>query len=201
MSDYMNDGYELGWDAEIENEGSDFVIAEAGEYGFTITSFERGRFDGSSKMPPCNVAKLSVKLDMPNGENCVVKDKLFLHSKSEWRLCQFFTSIGQRRHGEKVAMNWNAVNGARGRCRVAKRSFKGNDGTDKWTNDIERYLDPAGDGSRTTPSSDLPFRTDNYPQQTSGGYQQPSYQQVQPQNPPYQQPSAPAGGGYTPGKF
>ena len=204
MSDYMNDGYELGWDAEIENEGSEFVVAEPGEYSFTIVGFERGRFPGSAKMPPCNQAKLSVKLDLPDGGNCIIKENLFLHSKSEWRLCQFFTSIGQRRHGEKVAMNWNAVNGARGRCKVTKRSFKGNDGNDKWTNDIDRFLDPAeGD-------QDLPFQTNNLPpaqtfslppvQQT--GYQQP--QQPAPQYSQYnqyQQPTAPAGGGYVPGKF
>ncbi len=194
MNDYMNDGYELGWDAEIENEGSEFVVAEPGEYGFTVTSFERGRFEGSAKMPPCNMAKLSVKLDMPNGENCVIKHNLFLHSKTEWKLCEFFTAIGQRRHGEKVAMNWNAVPNAKGRCKVSKRSFKGKDGSDKWANDIEKFLDPAGSTAST--GSDLPFRTDNitnYPQQ-------PTYQQPPQQN-PYQQPSAPAGGGYTPGKF
>ena len=197
MSDYMNDGYELGWDAEIENEGSDFVIVETGVYNFTITGFERGRFDGSAKMPACNVAKLDVKLDLPDGGSCTIKDKLFLHSKSEWRLCQFFTAIGQRRHGEKVAMNWSAVNGAHGRCKVSKRSFKSKDGADKWANDIEKYLDPAESAPGTTPASDLPFRTDNIPMSA----QQPVYQQVPMQAPQYQQPTAPAGGGYVPGKF
>ena len=29
---YNNDGYELGWDSEIENEGSEFIVAEPGDY-------------------------------------------------------------------------------------------------------------------------------------------------------------------------
>lgn len=177
MSDFTNEGYELGWDAEIENEGKEFVVAENGDYNFTVTGFERARFAGSSKMPPCNQAKLSIKLDMPNGEECVIKHNLFLHSKTEWKLCEFFTAIGQRKHGERVSMNWNAVIGAHGRCKVSKRSFKNKDGKDLWTNDIDKFYEPDGD---------LPF--------TMG--QQPT------QQPTYQQPAAPAAAtGYVAGKF
>ena len=47
-------------------------------------------------------------------------------------------------------MNWNAVIGARGRCKVSKRSFKSkNSGGDLWTNDIDKFYEPDG--------SDLPF--------------------------------------------
>ena len=52
MSDYENKGYELDWDSEIENEGSEFIVAEPGDYDFVVTAFERGRFQGSAKMPP-----------------------------------------------------------------------------------------------------------------------------------------------------
>ena len=46
MSDYENKGYELDWDSEIENEGSEFIVAEPGDYDFVVTAFERGRFQG-----------------------------------------------------------------------------------------------------------------------------------------------------------
>ena len=167
MSDYMNDGYELGWDAEIENEGKDFVVAEPGDYNFTVTGFERGRFEGSAKMPPCNQAKLTIRIDIPgsNGE-CIIKCNLFLHSKSEWKLCEFFTSIGQRKKGERVQMNWNRVVGSIGRCRVTKRSFKNNSGKELWTNDIDKFY----------PAEDLPFQTNNLPQGTPASGGAPSWQ-------------------------
>lgn len=180
MSDYMNnDGYELGWDSEIEKEGEPFVIAEPGDYNFTVINFERARFEGSAKMPPCNQAKLTLRLEMADGSVCDVKHNLFLHSKTEWRLCEFFTAIGQRKHGQKVAMNWNAVIGARGRCKISKRSFKNKEGKEMWTNDVDKFYEPD--------SNDLPFRTDNLPQPASVNYpvSQPAYQAQ----------------GYTPGKF
>lgn len=158
MSDYMNNGYELGWDAEIENDGNDFVVAEPGDYNFVVTGFERARFNGSEKMPPCNQAKLTIKLEIPGATGeCVVKHNLFLHSKSEWKLCEFFTSIGQRKKGQRVSMNWNAVIGARGRCKVTKRSFKNKDNKELWTNDIDKFYDPDSDAA-------LPFQTGNLPQ-------------------------------------
>lgn len=171
MSNFES-GYELGWDSEIANEGSEFIVAEEGDYDFVIQKFERGRFAGSAKMPPCNQAELYVKLVIPGEEGeCVVRDKLFLHSKSEWKLCEFFSAIGQRQKGERVRMNWNMVPGATGRCRVSKRSFVGKDGKTKWTNDIDKYY------PREAENNGLPFRTDNLPQ-------------------------APAAAtGYTPGKF
>ena len=198
MSEYVNDGMELGWDAEIEHEGQDFVVAENGDYNFTVIGFERGRFNGSAKMPACNQAKLSIKLDMPSGDNCVIKHNLFLHTKTEWKLCEFFTAIGQRKHGQKVAMNWNAVNGAHGRCKVSKRSFTTREGQQRWTNDIDKFYDPADE-------SDLPYTVGQQasaPVQSQYPPQQPQYQQYTPpaQQPAYQQPSqAPAG--YVPGKF
>lgn len=157
MSDYVNEGYELGWDAEIENEGKDFVVAEPGDYDFTVIGFERGRFEGSAKMPPCNQAKLSIRIDIPGeaGE-CVIKHNLFLHSKTEWKLCEFFTAIGQRKKGQRVSMNWNAVTGARGRCKVSKRSFRNKDNKELWTNDIDKFYAPEDKG--------LPFHTNNPPQ-------------------------------------
>ena len=156
--DYHNNGYELGWDAEIENDGQEFVVVEPGDYNFVVTGFERARFAGSEKMPPCNQAKLSIRMEVPGAAGeCIVKHNLFLHSKSEWKLCEFFTAIGQRKKGQKISMNWNAVIGARGRCKVSKRSFKSkNGGGDLWTNDIDKFYAPE--------DNDLPYQTNNLPQ-------------------------------------
>lgn len=181
----FENGYELGWDSEITNEGKDFVIAESGDYEFTVTGFERGRHNGSAKMPACNYAELSIKLRLTEGE-CIVKDKLFLHSKMEWKLSEFFLCIGQKKKGQSFVPNWNAIMGATGRCKVTKRSYD-KEGRTYWTNDIAKYY-PCEGGAAVPP------------QQTQ--YQQPpqqQYQQTQFTQPPqqYQQ----QGGGYVAGKF
>jgi hypothetical protein len=154
MSDYENKGYELDWDSEIENEGSEFIVAEPGDYDFTVTNFERGRFQGSAKMPPCNQAKLTIRLDLSEG-TCEIKHNLFLHSKTEWKLCEFFTAIGQRQSGQRVAMNWNAVIGSKGRCKVSKRSFESRDGKTLWANDIDKFYAPSNTDNqpKSTPAA------------------------------------------------
>ena len=71
-----------------------------------------------------------------------VLTNLFLHSKFEWKLCQFFTSIGQRKHGEAMRMNWGAVPGASGVCHVGVRKWTGNDGKERESNEITEFYDP-----------------------------------------------------------
>lgn len=201
MNENMNSaGYELGWDSEIENEGTPFVLAEPGDYNFTVTGMERARFAGSEKMPACNQAKLTLRLEMPDGTECNVNHNLFLHSKTEWKLCEFFTAIGQRQKGQRIAPNWNNLIGAKGRCQITKRAYRGKDGSEKWTNDVVKFYEP---------DSGLPFTG---PTQTAPTYQQPTQQAA----PAYQQPSGQAAawqanqqqsyaqqsfGGYTAGKF
>lgn len=139
---------ELGWDDQIENEGADFVLLPEGNYDFEVTTFERGRFNGSEKMPPCNQANLIICITATNGQSTTVKKNLLLHSKVEWKLCEFFTSIGQRKKGEKVSMNWNAVVGSRGRCEVTIRNWKKDDGTPMQSNEIKKFLEPV-EGQQT----------------------------------------------------
>ncbi len=68
-------GRELGWDDEIEK-GADYVLLPEGEYDFTIESFERGRFEGSDKVPACPRAKIKVKVEAPEGM-CLMNESLF----------------------------------------------------------------------------------------------------------------------------
>jgi len=132
---------ELGWEDQIENDGADYVLLPAGDYDFEVTAFERGRHNGSEKLPPCNKAIISIKLIGENGKSTTVKHNLFLHSKTEGMLCAFFTSIGQRKKGEKVTMNWNAVIGTRGRCKVTIRNWTSNTGSDMQNNEIAKFYE------------------------------------------------------------
>lgn len=134
-------GRELAWDDEIENESGGWVLLPEGEYDFVVEGFERGRHNGSSKIPPCNKAILTLGINSPQGHASVTCN-LFLYDRYEWKLCQFFTSIGARKHGERLRMNWNQVLGARGRCKVTVRPYTGNDGKERQANDIDRFLEP-----------------------------------------------------------
>lgn len=142
MSDFMNadtnekfeDG-ELDWDADIENDGPEFTLLPEGDYDFTVIDFERGRHNGSEKLPACNKAIVHLKIETPEGMT-IIRHNLFLHTKTEGMLCAFFAAIGMRKKGERLKMNWNAVPGSRGRAKVGIRTYN-----DKQYNEIKHFYE------------------------------------------------------------
>lgn len=141
MADQNNMPRELGWDETIEKD-SEYVLLPEGDYNFGVMSFERGRHNGSDKLPPCNKAILKLNVWDESGNQTLITKSLFLHSSVEGLLCSFFTAIGQRKHGEKLAMNWATVVGSFGRCHVKIRNYKKDDGTDGQANEITKFLEP-----------------------------------------------------------
>jgi len=137
-----NEGYELGWDSTIENDGPEYVLFPEGDYEFEVIEFERSRHSGSENLPPCNKAILHIRIKDGTGQITTVKHNLFLHSKCEGLLCAFFTAIGQRKKGEKVTMNWNKVVGSRGRAKVGIREFVNDRGEKIQINEIRRFYEP-----------------------------------------------------------
>ena len=130
------------WNDVIENDSS-FTLLPEGVYPFTVVSFERGEHAGSDKIPPCKKAVLTIELDGGALGTTEITENLFLHSKQEWKLCQFFTAIGQRKKGEQMRMNWQAVPGAKGWAEVVVNKYKNRDGEDRQNNRVGKYLDPA----------------------------------------------------------
>lgn len=153
----MDQERELKWDDAIEHDGSDFILLDPGEYKFTVTGFERARHGGSAKLPPCNKAVLSVRIDDGEGNIATIQHNLFLHSKTEGLLCQFFRSIGARKSGERLVMDWSKVVGSRGLCKVGVRDWTAKNGTIKQSNEIERFLNPPGDGIIDDTDGEIPF--------------------------------------------
>lgn len=135
-----NEGYELGWDDEIEQDGGDFILLDEGEYAFTVTKFERGRFPGSTKIPPCNKAALTLAIDSDQGRTSVNAD-LIMYSSMEWKLSQFLRSVGLKKEGEKVRVKWDQLVGKKGRCMIKHRTYTNKNGEEKQTNDIDRFID------------------------------------------------------------
>lgn len=133
-------GREIGWDDQIENEGQDFEPLPAGEYEFTVASMERRRFAGSARMAACNMANIDLLVKDADGNERHVFDTLYLNSKAEWKLSQFFIGIGQKKKGEALKPNWNTVPGSTGKLELYIDEYKDRDGKPRKNNKVSKYL-------------------------------------------------------------
>lgn len=126
----------LDWDSEISADSS-FTLLPEGEYPFKIVDFQRGYYNGGDKLPACPKAELKIEIDGGEQGTVTVNHNLFISRKTEGLLCEFFTSIGLKKHGEPLKMNWQLVPGATGRCKVGIRQYNGND-----YNEIKKFVKP-----------------------------------------------------------
>ena len=151
MSEINNNNLALEWTDSIENDGQEFILLPEGDYNYTVIDFERGRFAGSAKIPACNKAIITVQVESKEGIS-TIKFDLILYRSLEWRLSGFFRSIGQKKHGEKLFMDWSKVVGSKGRAHFKQRSYINLNGEEKFVNDIDRFIDYNEDFF-----DDLPF--------------------------------------------
>ncbi|MCC8067012.1 MAG: hypothetical protein LIO94_07920 [Clostridiales bacterium] len=47
-----------------------------------------------------------------------IRENFILHSSLDWKLSQLFRSVGLKKEGEKMRMNWNALPGLTGKGHV-----------------------------------------------------------------------------------
>lgn len=134
MSDFER---ELGWDDQIADEGGEYEPLPEGDYNFTVKSVERARSKGEGKLPACNMAKVTLTVHGDRDREITVN--LVLHSTLEWKLSQFFLSIGMKKHGEPLHMNWPGAVTKTGNCHVTVRTFKKKDGGEGKSNDISKF--------------------------------------------------------------
>lgn len=144
MTNQHDNAQVLSWDGVITDDAQTFITLAPGEYEFTVTNFERAYFDGSEKLPPCPEAVLTLKIETSEGV-ANVRDRLKLVSKLQWLLSSFFTSIGQKKRGEPLKMDWTKVVGSKGIVRIKNREYNNN-----IYSEVDAYLPP---GSKITPPS------------------------------------------------
>ena len=134
-------GRELDWDDQIENEGQEFELLPEGTYDYTVENMARGRFAGSERMAACNCANLTLLIRNPEtGNDCRVFDTLYLNSKAEWRLSQFFLSIGQKKKGEPLRPNWAAVPTSCVKVEIEIHEYVDKNGKARKNNRVTKYL-------------------------------------------------------------
>lgn len=130
MSNYSNNNENeiLGWDDEISGEVNEFIELEPGIYKFTITNLERKYTDKATNAIPAGTpyAMVSVQVERADGKTKVMKERLYLMRKFEWKLSQVFVSVGLIQEGVRGAMPWNRLVGSVGVCEVEKRTYNGN---------------------------------------------------------------------------
>ena len=140
MADNYTQERAFDWNDTIVKD-DEYELFPEGIYDFRVEILERGRFEGSEKMSACPQANLTLAITDPvSGKRGQIKDTLFLHSKAEWKLSQFFTAIGQKKKGEPLAMNWNAVPGSTGRLELSINQYTDRNGNKAENNRVKKYL-------------------------------------------------------------
>lgn len=125
----------LGWDDEIE-EGSEFKLLPDGDYKFLVTGFERAFHENKGgKIPDCNEGDIEFTIvwsDEDGNHTNKLTHRLYLVRTQQWKIYQFFESIGLRKKGEgKTKMPWDKVLGSEGVCQIGHHEYQG-----KTRNDI-----------------------------------------------------------------
>ncbi len=135
MSEDMGQAFE--WDGEIEVSDNEFELIPDGDYRATVIAVERMQHNGSEKMAPCPIANVKVRLD--NGR--ILSDRIFLNSKSSWKIAQFFIAVGMRNPSatkeEKLRMDWMGAIGRTCTIKVGTHEYK-----NKTYNEISEWVKP-----------------------------------------------------------
>lgn len=128
------------WEDTIEKE-SGFIVLPDGDYEFLITDLERSQYEPgpNAKLPTCPMAIVHCEIDSPHG-TVTLKNRLFLHSRTEGMLSAFFGSIGQKEKDQPLRMNWSKVVGSRGWCNVVQKTIQSREGDMITINEIKRFL-------------------------------------------------------------
>jgi len=136
----------LGWDDQIQNDGEysgeENVVLPEGNYDFEVIKTEQAWFDGSSKIPACNMAKVFLRIDGGELGKALCVENIYLLERLEWKASAFLRSLGLKKHGEPIA--WRQLvhcDGERGRCRIYVDEYKGRDGDVKKSNKVKSFFD------------------------------------------------------------
>tara|TARA_R100000655_G_C2969002_1_gene190053 strand:- start:486 stop:1217 length:732 start_codon:yes stop_codon:yes gene_type:complete len=177
---FVADDDDLDMNATIENDGKDFkdfVIAPAGYYDFYVVKYETQEYTDKNVNPHRTRKRIIVTIQFEfQDEKIEIKEYFPLKKSMEWKFCQFFKCIGDRKHGEPLVMDWQNCTGKRGKVKIKIDDWENKNGDVLQSNKVDKYIDPA--------DAINPANTTQAP----ANYLQPNAQPVPPPN--YQQPPA-----------
>ena len=136
----------IGWDDEIVNDGEysgeESVILPAGNYPFEVIKVEQAWYDGSDKLPACNMAKVFLRIDGGELGKALCVENIYLLERLEWKAAAFLRSIGLKKHGEPIA--WRQLthcDGETGRCKIYVDEYDGKNDEKKKANRVKSFFD------------------------------------------------------------
>ncbi len=125
----------LAWDAEISDDGAEYLILPEGVYLGQVVNYERGFHEASAKLEACE--KVTVYMEFPTEAGVArVRTELYLLQKMEWKISSFLRCIGLKKRGESYRLDWTKIPGTWGRVHLRPVSYKGSE-----INEIVRFLD------------------------------------------------------------
>ena len=126
---------------EQERGGAETTVLPEGKYPFEVIKVEKQYYDGSAKIPACNMAKVFLRIDGGELGKALCVEQIFLLEKLEWKAAAFLRSIGLKKHGEPVA--WRQLthcDGETGRCKIYVDTYKKGD-EEKKSNKVKNFFD------------------------------------------------------------
>lgn len=98
----MNNNNDLmSWDDDITCNGSSFTLLLPGTYEGVITKIEKKRETRPGKMQNYNYAEITITVnDDGNGNRGIVKNRLYLSHKLEFKIAEFLEILGLKKKDE-----------------------------------------------------------------------------------------------------
>lgn len=146
MSD--SDDVVLSWGSSISDDGNNNngVTLPPGSYRFKVMSYQRKDFPGSAKMEACPYAEIMLEVDGGLLGKTTMFDRLYLLTRYQWKIFQFFNSIDLMRKGEKKCPPWDSMPGLEGVLSITNRTYIGRDGETHSGQNI-KYLPPESNAT------------------------------------------------------
>ncbi len=132
-------------DNEIDIRNMESVVLPAGVYTFSVIKVDKGHYDGSAKMPACEMAKVYIRLSGGNLGKGICSEAFFLTEKMEWKAAAFLSCIGLRKHGEPVL--WKDLlkcKGLSGKCEISVDEYIDKNQKTHNCNKVKQYFDNEG---------------------------------------------------------
>lgn len=175
-----NNNEVIGWGDSFIAEENEFTLISPGNYPFTVKGMERKIYDGNGKIPNGTpYAEVKCEVTGPEGTTSII-ERLYLLRRMQWKLTQFFQSIGQPVVvGQPFQPNWGTVVGAKGTAEVEVNEYNDKNGNPQKNNRIKNFLEPG----ENTQGPNQPAETAQQPTTQAPQAPQMPQQNAQPQQP------------------
>lgn len=118
------------------------TVLPDGKYPFEVIKVEKAWYDGGKKIPPCNMAKVFLRIDGGELGTGLVVENIYLVEGFEWKAGTFLKAIGIRSHGDKLEFKKLLhCDGEKGRCEIYVDEYEGRDGKIHKSNKLKTFFD------------------------------------------------------------